>query len=44
MISGYQETCLQLSDGIVEDLGQCDVIADDALHLLTKALDGWRRP
>lgn len=35
---------VQLSDSMVEGLGQFDAIADDALHLLTEALNGRRRP
>ena len=34
---------LQLSDGVVEHLGQFDAIAYDALHLSAEELDG-RRP
>lgn len=39
---GIRRGCLQLSDGIVELLGQFDPIAHDGLYALTKAFDGWR--
>lgn len=32
--------CLHLSDGVVERVGQCDAIADDALHFLAETCDG----